>query len=184
MSLLRWSHAVFNVHDMGDMIDFYTNVLGFELSDRGPLGPEAGSPEIVFLSQSPDDHHQIAFVSKRAGADAPAALNHMAFRTGSLRDVREIGERLRKDGRAGPLLPLCHGNAWSYYFKDPEGNGLEVFCDTPWHVAQPQGKVWDPKKTDDALLEWTRREFASEPEFGAIDEFYAARAAHLRERAP
>ena len=44
---LQWSHAVYYVRDIDQMIDFYTNVLGFEVSDRGAVGPE-GSPESVF----------------------------------------------------------------------------------------------------------------------------------------
>ena len=32
---------------------------------------------------------------------------------------------------------MDHGNAWSLYFRDPEGNRLEVFCDTQWYVEQP-----------------------------------------------
>jgi catechol 2,3-dioxygenase len=30
-----------------------------------------------------------------------------------------------------------HGNAMSIYFRDPEGNRLEVFMDTPWYCEQP-----------------------------------------------
>jgi catechol-2,3-dioxygenase len=32
---------------------------------------------------------------------------------------------------------MDHGNAWSLYFRDPEGNRLEVFCDTDWYIEQP-----------------------------------------------
>ena len=35
------------------------------------------------------------------------------------------------------VIPVSHGNAWSLYFTDPEGNGLECFVDSPFHVAQP-----------------------------------------------
>ncbi len=178
---LRWSHAVVYVRDLDEMVDFYTNVLGFEVSDRGPVGPE-GSPEIVFLSQVESDHHQIAFLPVRQGDAPPNSIDHMAFRTGSLADVRAMMEALRKDGRATKVAPVTHGNAWSVYFRDPENNGIEVFCDTPWHVAQPQAKPWDPSLSDDELRDWTRAEFGQEPGFGPIDEFYAARAAHLSKR--
>jgi len=26
----------------------------------------------------------------------------------------------------------CHGNSWSVYFRDPEGNRIETFGQTPW----------------------------------------------------
>ena len=34
---LRWSHAVVYVRDLPNMLDFYTNVLGFQIIDRGPV---------------------------------------------------------------------------------------------------------------------------------------------------
>jgi catechol 2,3-dioxygenase len=178
---LKWSHSVLYVRDLGEMLDFYTGVLGFEVSDRGPVGgPDA--PEIVFLSQVETDHHQLAFLPVRQGEGPSNSVNHMAFRTGSLDDVRAMAERLREDGRASGLQPICHGNAWSVYFQDPEGNGIEVFCDTPWHVRQPQAKPWDMSMSDDEVHAWTKSEFGDEPEFGPIDAFYARRAEHLKTR--
>ena len=35
------------------------------------------------------------------------------------------------------LVTVSHGNAWSAYFKDPEGNRIEVFVDSPWYTPQP-----------------------------------------------
>jgi catechol 2,3-dioxygenase len=178
---LRWSHAVVYVRDLEAMIDFYTNMLGFEVTDRGPIGPE-GSPEIVFMSQVDTDHHQIAFLPIRQGEEPPNSVNHFAFRTGSLGDVRDMYRKLEADGRAKNFNPMSHGNAWSIYFSDPEGNGIEVFCDTPWHVAQPQGRAMDFSQSDEEIRAWTVAEFEKEPGFGPIDAFYQARTAHLRSR--
>jgi hypothetical protein len=36
-----------------------------------------------------------------------------------------------------------HGNAWSIYFPDPEGNRLELYCAAPWYVGQPFGEPLD-----------------------------------------
>ena len=49
-------------------------------------------------------------------------------------------------------FPVTHGNAVSVYFKDPEGNGIEIFCDTPWHVPQPQVGFWDPSQDAEQVL--------------------------------
>jgi catechol-2,3-dioxygenase len=35
------------------------------------------------------------------------------------------------------IAAASHGNAWSVYLNDPEGNYLEFFVDTDWHVQQP-----------------------------------------------
>lgn len=179
---LRWSHAVCYVRDLDEMIDFYANVLGFEVTDRGPVAPSEGAPEIVFMSQVETDHHQIAFLPVGRDDAPPNSVNHFAFRTESLQDVRDMLETLRKDGRASNINPLTHGNAWSIYFSDPEGNGLEVFCDTPWHVQQPQGKPWDTTLSDAELAQWTQAEFEKQPGFGPIDAFYRERAERIQKR--
>jgi catechol 2,3-dioxygenase-like lactoylglutathione lyase family enzyme len=177
---LRWSHAVVYVRDLDDMLDFYTGVLGFQVTDRGPLGHPKG-PEIVFMSQVETDHHQLAFLPVRKGEENSNSVNHFAFRLDSLDEIKAMHERLTADGRATEINPLTHGNAWSVYFSDPEGNGIELFCDSPWHVTQPQVRPWDIEKPNDEVVKATRAEFQKEPGFGPIDEFYAARKAALTE---
>jgi catechol-2,3-dioxygenase len=163
---LSWSHAVLNVRDLDVMLNFYTDVLGFTISDRGPLGP--GAPEIVFMSNDPDEHHQVAMVADRQGETAGNPLNHLAFRVESFDDVKSLHERLSVEETK--ILPLSHGNTLSIYFNDPEGNGLEVFWDTPWHVQQPQGKVWDTALEQDAALAWVEENFSAEPGFENMEK--------------
>ncbi len=176
---LEVAHAVLYVHDVAQMIDFYTDVLGFEVTDRGPLGPS----EIVFLSQSANDHHQVAFITGRDAPDPSNSVHHVAFRsTATLDELKSLRQALDADSRVTEIMPLTHGNAWSVYFRDPEFNGVEVFIDTPWHVRQPQGEPLDLDKSNDEIVETTRAQFSTEPEFGPIDEFYSRRADHLAQR--
>jgi catechol 2,3-dioxygenase len=63
------------------------------------------------------------------------------------------------------ILPLSHGNTLSLYFNDPEGNGLEVFWDTPWHVKQPDGIVWDTGLDQEQALAWVEETFSHKPSF-------------------
>lgn len=166
---LRWSHAVVYVHDLEAMLDFYTDVLGFEVTDRGPL---RGS-EIVFLSQVDTDHHQLAFVPTRTDPARSNNVDHFAFRVDDLADVRDVHARLVEHHAVADITPLTHGNAWSVYFRDPEENGIEIFCDSPFHVQQPQLRPWDLAMDEDELLEQTKEQFGSEPGFGPIDDYYA-----------
>lgn len=176
---LEVAHAVLYVHDVADMIEFYTNTLGFEVTDRGPLGND----EIVFLSQNANDHHQVAFITGRGAPQPSNSMNHVAFRsTGSLDDLRALRKALAADDRVTQIVPLTHGNAWSVYFRDPEFNGVEVFIDTPWHVRQPQGERLDLDMSNDEIIEATLTHFSTEPEFGPIDDFYRRRAEHLDQR--
>jgi catechol-2,3-dioxygenase len=168
---LRWSHAVLYVRDLDAMLSFYEDVLGFRLSDRGPLDATNPGLELVFLSQVGSDHHQLAFAPVR-GEGPSTTLDHMAFRVESFADVKAMIDRLRADGRATGLNPINHGNAWSIYFKDPEGNGVEIFCDSPWNVRQPQAKPWDMAMSEEELRRQTEEQFRAEPGFGPMAEFY------------
>jgi catechol 2,3-dioxygenase len=178
---LRWSHAVVVVRDMEKMLDFYTNVLGFEITDRGPV-PGPGTSEIVFLSQVETDHHQIAFMSGERDENTLNSVDHFAFRVDSLDDVKRMNEKLAASGQVDNRLPLTHGNTWSIYFADPEGNGLEIFCDSPWHVQQPQGQLWSTEKSNDEILDETRSAFESEPAFAPIADFYKVHAGKMKDR--
>ena len=163
---LEWSHTVLNIKDSVKILEFYTKTLGFKLSDRGPI--TENGPEIIFVSQDSDEHHQLAFTVEREDVDKPTSLNHLSFRVKTFDEVQEVKERL--DSVDVQYLPLCHGNALSLYFNDPEGNGIEVFFDTPWDVAQPQGVVWDTNLTEKDTLEWVERTFENEPNFAKREE--------------
>jgi catechol 2,3-dioxygenase len=177
---LRWSHAVLYVRDLDEMLSFYREILGFQVTDRGPLDPSNPALEVTFLSQVDTDHHQLAFAAVR-GPDTTSPLDHMAFRVDSLSDVKELAEKLREAGYGSDLNPVNHGNAWSVYFKDPEGNGIEVFCDSPWAVRQPQAKPWDLSLTEEELRRQTEEQFRDEPGFQPIDKFYAQHRRRLSE---
>ncbi len=169
---LTWSHAVLYVRDQQKMLDFYTHVLGFEITDRGPLAEEA--PEIVFMSQDPDEHHQLAFMQTRKDESLSNSVNHFAFRVENFEDVSELNQQLETmDGIK--VMPLSHGNTLSIYFNDPEGNGLEVFWDTPWHVAQPHAKPWDASLNKKDALAWVKSNFENDSTFGPREEYYRGR---------
>lgn len=170
---VQWSHSVIRVRDLEAMVSFYSDTFGFEVSDRGLLGPEG--PKIVFMSGSSTDHHQIAFSPTRSDEEA-SSLDHMAFRVDSVGAVRSMFERVSADERASGIMPLTHGNAISVYFHDPEKNGIEVFCDTPWHVSQPQLRRWDPTQSDEEVMAFVENKFRDAPEFGSMADYRAERA--------
>lgn len=175
---LELAHVVMLVRDLDVMVGFYTDVLGFEVTDRG--ASRRPGRELVFLSQSPALHHQIAFVNDRVD-DAPAnTVDHWAFRMGgTLDDLRALLEALRAHDAVSEVTPVSHGNTWSIYFRDPEGNRVEIYLDTPFHVAQPQRQPFDPDVTDDELMRWTEQTFAAMTGFEPMEQFVARRRARL-----
>ncbi len=171
---LSWSHTVIIVKDEQTMLDFYTRVLGFQVTDRGPI---ADDRSIIFLSQQPDEHHQVGFLLGRAEAGPSNSVAHLAFRTDDMAELRARIAKLEAEGVA--YRPTSHGNTWSVYFQDPEMNGIEIFCATPWHVRQPQGEVWNTRLSDAELRDWTEATFKSEPEFSRQEDYIARRRKEL-----
>lgn len=177
---LETAHAVLHVHDLDGMIGFYSDMLGFEVTDRGPL--QAGDErEIVFLSQTARHHHQLALIGGREEIGGPSEnLHHVAYRShGTLDDLRDLHRRLTEHPEVTGIVPLTHGNAWSVYFADPEGNGIEIFIDTPWHIPQPQGKPLDLSRSNEEIMAWTEESFGADYELSPLEDFYAARAERL-----
>ncbi len=175
---IRFSHLGFLVRDMDRMIEFYTRQLGFALTDRGRLEILPGKPEIAFLSRDPEEHHQIALVEGRPPT-GEGTLQQISFRLESLADLRALRARLEAAG-VTRFLPLSHGNAWSVYFPDPEGNAIECFVPSPFHTRQPVADPFDLSLSDDEILAQTEARYRAAPDFQPRERWRAAFEQRLR----
>jgi catechol 2,3-dioxygenase len=165
---LQFSHVGLFVIDLEKMADFYHRVLGFPITDRGML-EEA---ELVFLSRDPRDHHQIVLVAGRPEGLPNRIVNQVSFRVESLAALRQFYKRIREEGVA-ELVPILHGNAWSVYFRDPEGNRLEVFVDTDWYITQPFREIIDLDQPEAEIRRLTEELCSVRPGFRPIAEWRA-----------
>lgn len=170
------AHVALHARDMAAMERFYRDVLGLVVSDRGRA--ERIDCDMVFLSGNPEAHHQLVLMSGRADEARLSPVNHMSFRIDSLAVLREIRDRATANGVRG-LRAVNHGNAWSVYFPDPEGNTIEAFLDTPWHVAQPHGDGLDLDRTDAEIYAETEAVCRQDTSFLPRDEWDRAHAARL-----
>ena len=162
----RLSHVGLYVRDVPKMIDFYTKVLGFVVSD----GAEDG--RITFLSRNPSDHHQVVLVRGRTTETDTPMVQQVSFNIETLANVQKAFRKVRDAGCEG-IRPVSHGNAWSVYFRDPEGNQIEMFCDTPWYVPQPCGFKIDLDASEDEVYRFTEDYCRAQPGFKPIEEWRA-----------
>lgn len=125
---MAFSHIGLYVTDMESMVSFYTDVLAFSVTDRARIREN----DVVFLSRSPDEHHQIVLVPGRA-PQSPSTVNQISFRVIGLAELRRLHAQLVGLGVSG-INPTNHGGSWSVYFSDPEGNRIELLAQTPWYV--------------------------------------------------
>lgn len=169
------AHVGIYVHDKPKMIDFYSSVLGLVVTDHGTA---RSGMELTFMSANPGNHHQVVLVSGRPDTSGFNPINQLSFMVGSLAELRQA-HRVALDKGATEMRVLSHGNAWSCYFKDPEGNVIETYLDSPFHVPQPHGEPLDLSKSDEQILRETEEACRNDPGFMPIAEYQAQMAEKL-----
>ena len=122
--LRKIGHVVLNVTDLDRAVDFYTRVLGLQVSDRYPDAMVPGG--MVFLRVN-TDHHGVALVGGASKAER-SSLNHFAFEVATLDEVFRARAWLRE--RNVPIVFEGRRRAGcqiAVEFLDPDGNNLEIY---------------------------------------------------------
>ncbi|HSG50121.1 MAG TPA: VOC family protein [Longimicrobiales bacterium] len=120
-------HVHLKVADLDRAVRFYTDVLGFAVTQR--MGSGA-----AFLSAGGYHHHLGLNTWESAGGSSPppgaTGLYHVAFRYATR---RKLGDALRRLMEHGVALDGAadHGVSEALYLHDPDGNGLELYWDRP-----------------------------------------------------
>ncbi|HEX4600055.1 MAG TPA: VOC family protein [Gemmatimonadales bacterium] len=135
----RIGHVHLTVANLERALGFYRDVLGFEVT--ASYGRDA-----VFLAAGGYHHHIGLNTWAGEGARPPApgttGLYHFAI---LYPDRRALATALRRLLAAGIVLEGAadHGVSEALYLRDPDGNGVELYCDRPereWPRA-PDGSV-------------------------------------------
>jgi predicted esterase/catechol-2,3-dioxygenase len=148
---LKLGHVQIKVRSLERSIAFYTRFLGLHLVER------TGNA-FAFLS-SGDAHHEITLQNVGPSAPIPPAhstgLSNLAFHVPDLTSFARAYKGLHE--ASIPVSLVNHQISWGISFTDPDGNGVEIYCDTrhlPGHSHLWQGRdlPLDPEKVL-ALLE-------------------------------
>jgi len=118
-------HVVFSVSDVERSTKFWTEILGFRVSDRNERG-------MVFL-RCGSDHHTIALAPASGQNDLPKkghlGFDHCALEVESVSQLVKIRDFLREkgvpiiyEGRRGP------GGNPGVEFLDPDGFQIELYA--------------------------------------------------------
>jgi catechol 2,3-dioxygenase len=162
------SHCGIYARDVKAQAAFYRRVLGLVVADAG-VNPNGH--EFVFLTAAPDHHHQVVFISGRTDRGA-TTVNQLSFKVGGLEQLKAMFDRVRNAG-IEEIRQVCHGNALSFYFVDPEGNGIEIYMDTPWYVPQAHGVPVDLTMPDDEIMAAVEKHCRETPGFMPLSAWRA-----------
>lgn len=152
-NIQKIGHVVLRSADLERSVEFYTQIMGFEISD---VYPEDMVPGCMIFMRCNTDHHGVALVGARNGENPHEELHHMAFEVPYLDDVFRARAHLRKHNvpidfegrrRAGVQIAV--------EFRDPDDHRLEIY----WGLDQvgSDGRVrpkpeWDQRFTlEDAV---------------------------------
>ena len=128
MKLDGIGHVLLRVADLERARKFYTEVLGFEVMEQDP---EHGG---LFMALAGHAHTLDLFpaAEPQAPPRAPGSpgLGHVAFRVDSGAALREAYFDLRDHG-VTITRAVDHVSQRSIYFRDPDGNTLEIYYEVP-----------------------------------------------------
>jgi catechol 2,3-dioxygenase len=112
----------------------------------------------VFFSWK-DNHHDLAIYKVGSEAESPrpdqVGMHHVAFELASEKHLREAFRFLREKGIEIDATE-DHGVSLSIYFRDPDGNAIEVYSNTTpddWGSSvRPSVAQIKPLRLDDSSM--------------------------------
>ena len=141
---LEMTHAVYMVDEPDRIVPFYTDRLGFIVSD---CYPGRG----YFLRGGASHHHHDLFLLNTGGA---RGFHHVAFELGSIHELFGGGLNMTKHGWETALGPGRHpiSSCYFWYFHCPSGGAAEYDFD-----SDQVDEHWVPgsfEQTPEMFAEW------------------------------
>ena len=144
----RIGHLVINVKDVDASTKFYTDVLGFEVAlERPGFGTFLTCGRI---------HHDLALFQAKEGAqevvEGGLGLNHMAIQVEDYAELSDYYSKLQQYFELDALRTVDHSMTKSIYINDPDGNGIELFCNSFEAAEDGLAEMRRPGRQNTALV--------------------------------
>ena len=166
--------------DLDALAAFYETELGYLVTGRG-LRPAVGAvpaADVVYLTRDPDQIAQLVLVAGRP-AELPSSINQVTFRVPSLPALREVCARMYDHPEVDDYRPVDHGNSFSLYCNDPEGNTIELSRESAWYTPAPSAWPLDLSLPDEEVLRVSEARCHSVPGFMMRADWKARARAQL-----
>jgi catechol-2,3-dioxygenase len=132
ISPVKLAHVVLRSRKYQESVRWWMSLLGARVQFENPV--------ITFLTFD-EEHHRLAIINapQLAAPDPQATgVDHFSFTYSDLGDLLSTYERLKDDG-VTPYWCINHGPTTSLYYRDPEGNQVELQVD---NFSAEQAAAW------------------------------------------
>jgi len=152
MQVNRYDHCLLYGPNIPDVVDFFINVLGFDLTERII---DAQSNMIGAFLACSNKAHDIAFID----FPEPAKFHHASFLLNSWEEILRAADIMGMYEIPIDIGPTRHGitRGRTVYFFDPSGNRNEVFCgDYTWYPDR-EPITWHAEELGKAIFYHDRK---------------------------
>jgi len=131
-----FNHVAVLTGDMERLKEFYTSVFGAEVLRDGPEGPDDFKVRLAIIKVGPDSELNVFQIPGTTDdvAHTPmfgrGPIDHLALEADSLEAFEAIRDRLMARGAADDFV-TDFGQAYSVFFRDPDGLECEVCVANP-----------------------------------------------------
>jgi catechol 2,3-dioxygenase-like lactoylglutathione lyase family enzyme len=136
--------------DIDALCDWYQKVVGFEVMAR------ADTPLPGAYVTNDDVHHRGSFI-KAPGlyeGELPkprVGIGHIAFEYDTVDDLLASWKRLKEEEGIEALVLTCHDTHWAFYYKDPDGCGVELLADCYGDRQKSLARIKEPDWIEDPM---------------------------------
>ena len=144
VEIKRVGHVVLNVKDVEESTKFYTEIIGFQISKQ--------SETATFLTCG-KIHHDLALFQSRIPYKTKdgLGLNHMALQVEDFDMLTEYHHMLEVNNIKIDRT-TDHGMTSSIYLTDPDGNGIELFCNNQENPEEGLALMGSPERQNKELV--------------------------------
>ena len=172
----KFAHAVLATKQFQAMVDWYKTVLQAEVVHSNGM--------LAFMTYD-DEHHRIAIAAVPGLEDKPChsvGLDHLAYTYANLGDLVFTYERLKQAGIM-PVVTINHGPTTSMYYRDPDGNRVELQIDNFDSVEELKGFFQSDAMQKNPMrplsrVAWVKRQKSAL--YGSYRRLFSDTVAHLQ----
>jgi catechol-2,3-dioxygenase len=141
----KFAHVVFQTSQPTEMRDWYCAVLD---------GHTVFQDEALCFITFDDEHHRVALLTPpiplERKSPTTACAHHVAYTFDNLDDLLARYEKLQESGIL-PAVCIAHGVTTSLYYRDPDGNFVEMQIDNFAEPDQATGYMHGDEYREDSV---------------------------------